>query len=70
MLVVILATAVMSGLCMAATDATGCPVSFRGKCHCGLAYSRYDSFKDKRYTVNCTNTGFSTTDMLHELPEE
>ncbi|KAK7085123.1 hypothetical protein SK128_006931 [Halocaridina rubra] len=48
---------------------TQCPKSFAGRCHCGLAYSIYDNYDRKKYTVNCTNTGFNNVSMLLDLPE-
>lgn len=34
-----------------------------------MAFSIYDSFKEKKFTVNCTNTGFTSAEMLTFLPE-
>lgn len=56
--------------CHAKLDSSGCPTSFQGVCVCGMGYSRYDRFQTKKFTVNCTNTGFTTADMLKDLPEE
>ncbi|XP_071519157.1 uncharacterized protein [Panulirus ornatus] len=60
----------MSISCHAKLDSSGCPTSFQGVCVCGMGYSRYDRFQTKKFTVNCTNTGFTTADMLKDLPEE
>ncbi|KAK3896135.1 hypothetical protein Pcinc_000184 [Petrolisthes cinctipes] len=51
------------------TDQTGCPVSFLGRCSCGMGFSRYDTFNEKKYTVNCTNTGFTNVTLLQDLPD-
>lgn len=43
-----------------------CGPLFKGKCICG-----FGSYEDQtRYIVNCTDTGFSTTEMLAALPIE
>ncbi|XP_064093308.1 trophoblast glycoprotein-like [Macrobrachium nipponense] len=55
--------------CEAIIDETGCPDAFKKRCHCGMAFSTYDNFKERKFTVNCTNTGFSSADMLTYLPE-
>ena len=42
------------------TDATGCPVAFKGKCHCKKQrYFRWKPDEDT-FVVNCTNTGFNS----------
>nr|XP_053648363.1 trophoblast glycoprotein-like [Cherax quadricarinatus] len=61
---------VMSIGCHAVHNANPCPASFGGLCSCGMGYSPYDGFKEKKYTVNCTNTGFTNTSMLRDLPEK
>lgn len=43
-----------------------CPNSLLNPCSCG--YSVYE--RDVYYVVNCTNTGFETTEMLEKLPRE
>lgn len=43
-----------------------CGIAFRGKCTCGMA--EYD--RHQRYVVNCTNAGFSSTNVLESMPSE
>ncbi|XP_068212968.1 phospholipase A2 inhibitor [Palaemon carinicauda] len=56
--------------CEALLDETNCPDSFKKRCHCGMARSTYDNFDKLKFTVNCTNTGFTSADMLMSLPEQ
>lgn len=55
--------------CSAILDSTGCPTSFEKKCQCKMAVTLYDGFKENKFTVNCTNAGFTNTSMLMDLPE-
>ncbi|XP_045611632.1 trophoblast glycoprotein isoform X2 [Procambarus clarkii] len=57
--------ALLSGGCEALDN---CPPSFGGLCSCGMGYSRYDNFQKEKFTVNCTNTGFTNASMLRDLP--
>ncbi|XP_045129006.1 phospholipase A2 inhibitor-like isoform X2 [Portunus trituberculatus] len=47
-----------------------CPPAFLNHCSCGMAYDRYDTQKRMKYTVNCTNSGFTSATMLQSLPSE
>ncbi|KAK8406088.1 hypothetical protein O3P69_007066 [Scylla paramamosain] len=45
-----------------------CPPAFLNRCNCGMAYSRYGFPNQMKYTVNCTNSGFTSATMLQSLP--
>lgn len=51
-------------------ELTKCPRAFKGLCHCGKGH--YPRWKPdvEQYIVNCTNTGFVSTEMLELLPNE
>jgi hypothetical protein len=44
----------------------GCGPRFHGKCNCG--YKEYED--TNKFIVNCTNEGYTTTDVLQYLPQE
>jgi hypothetical protein len=44
-----------------------CGPEFGGKCSCGKG--EYEG-KNEQYIVNCTNTGFNSTSVLHHIPPE
>eukprot|EP00095_Tigriopus_kingsejongensis_P004630 maker-scaffold291_size219542-snap-gene-0.13 protein:Tk04630 transcript:maker-scaffold291_size219542-snap-gene-0.13-mRNA-1 annotation:"hypothetical protein DAPPUDRAFT_103849" len=51
-------------------DSTGCPAVFEKKCLCGRqTYHYWDDPEELVYVVNCTNRGFTNTDMLDQLPD-
>ncbi|KAF5288108.1 hypothetical protein FQA39_LY15495 [Lamprigera yunnana] len=53
-------------VCVAGAQCESCKSSLLQKCICGrINYNRH-----VQYVVNCTNTGFTTTEMLADLPEE
>ncbi|KAG7174626.1 SLIT and NTRK-like protein 2-like [Homarus americanus] len=57
----------MSIGCCAKVDNTGCPESFKGRCKCGNITSIYSS--TNKFTVSCTDSGFTNASMLQDIPE-
>ncbi|XP_054163950.1 amphoterin-induced protein 2-like [Oppia nitens] len=46
-------------------ETTGCPEAFKGRCQCGLR--PYGPTGRMSYVTNCTNTNFTTTDILTQM---
>eukprot|EP00096_Caligus_rogercresseyi_P003335 TRINITY_DN1619_c0_g2_i2.p1 TRINITY_DN1619_c0_g2~~TRINITY_DN1619_c0_g2_i2.p1 ORF type:complete len:414 (-),score=90.60 TRINITY_DN1619_c0_g2_i2:1473-2714(-) len=51
------------------TDGSNCTSVFENRCRCG--YGHYPSWRPQEslYIINCTNSGFITTEMLEDLDE-
>lgn len=63
---VLLVLIVVAHLRTADTSANRCRSRLLQGCFCGPAYVNHG----EQFVVNCTNMGFTTTDMLQQLPEE